>query len=211
MEFQSGEVTAFFTLTIAERESEIRIKDVLFGAVPADEHAATQTFARALAAARRDAGPANPRGMSRRPASAQVRTFAGRRVAPGATLSGAFTYSVIESDIGSDLGGRRATARNAACARGCARVSSPSGAAGPLPIAASADLTKTGARLQLDADLPLPKSFLLTEAGHAPRLSGDADLAGRPRRRRAARAERSDGASDGAGVIRFVLDPRYAL
>ena len=56
MEFQSGEVTAFFTLTIAERESEIRIKDVLFGAVPADEHAATQTFARALAAARRDAG-----------------------------------------------------------------------------------------------------------------------------------------------------------
>lgn len=55
MEFQTNEMTAFFTLTIGPSESAVRIKDVLFAAAPVDQHAATRAFARALDAARRDA------------------------------------------------------------------------------------------------------------------------------------------------------------
>ena len=98
------------------------------------------------------------------PASAQVRTFAGRRVAPGATLSGEFTYSVIESDIGSDLGaGERRRERRLRTRLREGLVAERRGRT--IADCRIRDLTKTGARLQLDADLPLPKSFLLTEAG----------------------------------------------
>lgn len=56
MEFQTKDLTAFFTLTIGPCESAVRIKDVLFTAVQVDQNAATRAFARALAAARRNPG-----------------------------------------------------------------------------------------------------------------------------------------------------------
>jgi hypothetical protein len=54
MEFQTSELTAFFTLTIGPSESAVRIKNVMFTTAPADQEAATRAFAHALAAARRD-------------------------------------------------------------------------------------------------------------------------------------------------------------
>ena len=56
MEFQTKELTAYFTLTIGPRESAVRIKDVMFSTGQTDQRAATHAFARALRAARREPG-----------------------------------------------------------------------------------------------------------------------------------------------------------
>lgn len=65
MEFQTNDLTAFFTLTIGPRESAVRIKDVMFTREPEDPKQATQAFAQALATARRDPGTARERRASR--------------------------------------------------------------------------------------------------------------------------------------------------
>jgi hypothetical protein len=53
MEFQTRELTAFFTLTMGPSASAIRIKDVMFTSTPTDESDATLIFARVLRNARR--------------------------------------------------------------------------------------------------------------------------------------------------------------
>ena len=52
MEFQHEAVTAFFTLTLAPRETRVEIQKVWFTASPPSEDAGTRIFAQALAAAR---------------------------------------------------------------------------------------------------------------------------------------------------------------
>lgn len=55
MEFQTKELTAFFTLTLGPSESAVSIKKVLFAGTPPDEASATRVFAQSLYATRRSA------------------------------------------------------------------------------------------------------------------------------------------------------------
>lgn len=87
----------------------------------------------------------------------------GRRVPAGMATRGEFTYSVVETAVvpkarGDRRGERRTRSRlrEGLVAERRGRV---------LVECRIRDLSKRGARLQLDKDRPLPKVFLLTEAG----------------------------------------------
>jgi hypothetical protein len=54
LEFQTNELTAFFTLTIGADDTTVRLRDVLFTASYRDPREATRAFATALGIARRD-------------------------------------------------------------------------------------------------------------------------------------------------------------
>jgi hypothetical protein len=87
----------------------------------------------------------------------------GRRVAAGAPIRGEFTYSVVETaPAPKGRGDRRGDART----RSRLREGSVAERRGKVLVECRIrDLSKRGARLQLDKDRPLPKVFLLTEAG----------------------------------------------
>jgi hypothetical protein len=57
MEFQTSDLSAFFTLTIGPSDSAVRMKDVLFASTHDDQAMATHVFASSLAAARRATRP----------------------------------------------------------------------------------------------------------------------------------------------------------
>lgn len=87
----------------------------------------------------------------------------GRRVESGESLIGEFTYSVVETAPKPETPGDR---RGDARARSRLREGEIGERFGHVLVACRIrDLSKRGARLQLDHDLPLPKVFLLTETG----------------------------------------------
>ena len=86
----------------------------------------------------------------------------GRRVTPGTLPTGEFTYSVVEVAPGRASGDRRADKRQ--------RTRLRDGTIGERKHRVIADCqikdrSGTGARLQLDGDFPLPRSFILTDGG----------------------------------------------
>jgi hypothetical protein len=89
----------------------------------------------------------------------------GRKVAPGAASRGEFTYSVIEPAArqkAAASGERRGEGRTRSRLREGQVAERP----GKILVECRIrDLSKRGARLQLDKDRPLPKAFLLNEAG----------------------------------------------
>lgn len=89
-----------------------------------------------------------------------VRDVVGRRVTAAASNSGDFTYSVIEPALGH--GDRRRERR----LRTRLREGVVAERRGRLLVDCRIrDITRTGARLLLDCNRPLPRAFLLTEAG----------------------------------------------
>lgn len=85
-----------------------------------------------------------------------------RRVAPGSAPSSDFTYSVVETGLLLRKGERRNDQRARTRLREGLVAEKPGRVIVDCRIR---DRSKRGARLQLDKDRPLPKSFVLTEAG----------------------------------------------
>ena len=94
-------------------------------------------------------------------------TFDGKRVTAGTAAHGEFTYSIVDTTpVAPQQGGerrhedrQRTRLRDGVLAEGRGRV------VGDCRIG---NRSKRGARLQLDKERPLPKSFLLTDpASHA--------------------------------------------
>jgi hypothetical protein len=95
--------------------------------------------------------------------SAPPREEIGRRVAPGTKTIGEFTYSVVEAQPAKKTSGDR---RGDARTRSRLREGHVAERRGKVLVDCRIrDLSKRGARLQLDKDRPLPKSFLLMEPG----------------------------------------------
>ena len=87
----------------------------------------------------------------------------GRRVAPGAAPQGEFTYSIVVSPPSARIAGERRdeTRRRTHLRDGL--LTEHRGR--PLVDCQIRDRSRLGARLRLDKDRPLPRTFLLTDAG----------------------------------------------
>lgn len=91
------------------------------------------------------------------------REVVGRRVAPGSGPSRDFTYSVVEPTGPARAGGERRGERRIASHLREANASEARGR--PIVDCRIRNLSRGGARLQLDHERPLPRSFMLREPG----------------------------------------------